>query len=138
MGGGYCTFHPEHQNFDGQKHSTEKVYNAMGFYKKHVFVCENERDSSDPRGCCKDRGGVEFADELRKLCKEAGLKGTVRINRAGCLDKCALGAVAVIYPEDVWYGHLTREDAKEVFESHILNGKPVERLRVDRSAPKNE
>lgn len=104
----------------------------MGFYEKHIFVCENERDPSDARGCCAARGGKEFTAELKRLYKESGVKGKIRINKAGCLDKCAFGVVAVVYPEDVWYGHCTKEDAREIFESHILGNKPVERLRIDR------
>lgn len=103
----------------------------MSFYEKHVFVCENERPASDPRGCCKARGAEEFLTTLKLLCKEGGVK-RVRVNRAGCLDKCSFGAVAVVYPEGVWYGGVTAADAKEIYEEHILNNRPVARLRIDK------
>lgn len=102
----------------------------MSFYEKHVFVCENDRDPSDPRGSCRARGAEAFTTALRKLCKEAHLKGRVRINKAGCLDLCAQGVVAVVYPEGIWYGGVTEADAREIFEEHILNNRIVERLQI--------
>lgn len=104
----------------------------MSLYEHHVFVCENERPSTDPRGCCKSRGAEPFTAALRTLCKNAGLKGKVRVNKAGCLDQCAFGPVVVIYPEAVWYKGVTEADAQEIFQEHILNGRPVERLRFTR------
>jgi (2Fe-2S) ferredoxin len=34
----------------------------------------------------------------------------------------------VVYPDDVWYAGVQAEDLAEIFESHIVGGKPVERL----------
>ena len=99
-------------------------------YECHVFVCENTRDPSDPRGCCASKQATEIRVRLRDLTKEAGLKGRVRINTAGCLDQCAHGAVVVVYPEGIWYGAVTVADAEEIFRSHVLGGRPVERLRL--------
>ena len=100
----------------------------MNFFEKHIFICENERSESDPRGCCKARGGAEFTTALKNLCKNPQLKGKVRVNKAGCLDMCAFGPVAVVYPEGIWYQGLTAADAQEVYEQHMLLGVPVERL----------
>ena len=36
----------------------------------------------------------------------------------------------VVYPDAVWYGFVTAEDVDEIVESHIVNGQPVERLRL--------
>ncbi len=99
-------------------------------FKYHVFVCENRRDPSDPRGSCGAKGSeairAAFKDELRRR----GLKGAVRANAAGCLDACADGPTVVVYPEGVWYGHVRPEDVPEIVESHLVNGVPVERLRL--------
>ena len=54
----------------------------------------------------------------------------VRANSSGCLDNCALGPSVVVYPEGVWYGHVRPEDVPEIVESHLVNGVPVERLRL--------
>jgi (2Fe-2S) ferredoxin len=99
-------------------------------YECHVFVCENLRDANDPRGCCAAKGAADVRSRLRELTKNAGLKGRVRINTAGCLDQCAHGVTVVVYPEAVWYGAVTVEDADEIFNSHVIGGRPVERLRI--------
>lgn len=98
--------------------------------ERHVFVCENLRDPADARGCCASKGAAEVRSRLRVLAKEAGLKGRVRINTAGCLDQCAYGVTIVVYPEAVWYGAVTVGDVDEIFSSHVLGGTPVERLRL--------
>ena len=70
--------------------------------------------------------------ELQKLFKQKlaarGLKGSVRANQAGCLDQCEHGPNLVVYPDAVWYGAVTPADVDEIIESHIIGGKPVERL----------
>lgn len=58
------------------------------------------------------------------------MKGRIRANKAGCLDQCELGVSVVVYPDGVWYGRVTLEDVNEIIESHLIAGKPVERLRV--------
>ncbi|MBM3380832.1 MAG: (2Fe-2S) ferredoxin domain-containing protein [Betaproteobacteria bacterium] len=104
----------------------------MSIYEKHVFVCENQRPEGDPRGCCASKGASAFTSALKQLVKDAGLSKKVRVNKSGCLDQCAFGAVAVVYPEGTWYRGVTEKDALEVFEQHIRGGKPVERLLLKR------
>ena len=71
-------------------------------------------------------------DYLKKKVKEAGLSGPggVRINNAGCLDRCGQGPVVVIYPEETWYQYKSKEDINEIFEQHIKNNQQVERLVI--------
>jgi len=69
--------------------------------------------------------------------KAAGLKGQVRVNDAGCLDQCEHGPVAVVYPEAVWYGFVELGDVKEIVEAHLIEGVPVERLRIVESCLNN-
>ena len=102
----------------------------MPRFEHHIFVCENERAATDPRGCCSARGSAEVLEAFKKLTHP--LKGRVRTNRAGCLDACATGVTVVVYPGDVWYGRVTVGDVGEIFEKHIQGGVPVERLRIDR------
>lgn len=108
----------------------------MSIYEMHVFVCENRRPEGDPRGCCASKGAAEFTSSLKQMVKEAGLNHTVRVNKSGCLDQCAFGPVAVVYPEAVWYRGVTEADAKEVFEKHIVGKEPVERLLLKRTGKK--
>ena len=99
------------------------------YYRAHIFVCTNERPPEDVRGCCAARGGVDLRDHLKQKVKEAGLK-KIRVNNAGCLDRCALGPVLVIYPEGVWYGPDSTADIDEIVERHLVKGERVERLML--------
>ncbi|HET6373434.1 MAG TPA: (2Fe-2S) ferredoxin domain-containing protein [Candidatus Polarisedimenticolia bacterium] len=94
----------------------------MGQYTSHVFVCTSGED-------CPTRGDVEaHVKFLRAEAVRAGLKNDIRINKAGCFSQCGHGPMIVVYPDDVWYAGVKQEDLKEIFESHIVGGKPVERL----------
>jgi (2Fe-2S) ferredoxin len=101
-------------------------------FERHVFVCTNRRPAESPKGCCASKDAEKVLSRLKQLGFEAGLKGRVRVNAAGCLDQCERGVTLVVYPEAVWYGDVTPEDADELFREHVLNGRPVERLRTDR------
>ena len=103
--------------------------------ERHVFVCVNEREPADPRGCCAAKDGHAVLSRLKELAHAAGLKGRVRVNQAGCLDQCRLGVTVVVYPEAVWYGRVTPKDAEEIFREHVLGGRPVQRLRIDFGRP---
>ena len=102
----------------------------MAQFEKHVFVCTNTRESGHPRGCCHDKQADAIREALKEAVKTHSLKRAVRINGAGCLDQCEHGPCIVVYPEGIWYGFVTPEDVPEIVESHLLGGKPVERLRL--------
>lgn len=97
-------------------------------FEKHVFVCLNERAKDNPKGDCHHKGAPEVFGELKKRVAEEGLRGRVRVNRAGCLDQCAKGCSIVVYPEGVWYGGVKPSDVDEIVQSHLKGGAPVERL----------
>jgi (2Fe-2S) ferredoxin len=102
----------------------------MSKFEHHVFVCHNERDKSGARPSCGHEHGKKLKGALKDAVKEAGLKHRVRINESGCLDQCEHGAVMVVYPEAVWYGFVHARDAEEIVQEHLVNGRPVERLRL--------
>jgi len=107
-------------------------------FERHVFVCQNARKPEDPRGCCSTKGSAEVLDALKAAVHARGLKGRVRINKAGCLDQCEKGISIVVYPEAVWYGGVNPGDVTEIVEQHLVAGQPVERLvtaRGNRVAP---
>ncbi len=101
-------------------------------FRYHVFVCENERPADDPRGCCCAKGSPAIREALKEELRKRGLRGLARANAAGCLDACEFGPSMVVYPEGVWYGGVTVADVPEIVESHLVNGKPVERLLIRR------
>jgi (2Fe-2S) ferredoxin len=97
-------------------------------FEKHILVCTNERAEDSPRGSCARCGGNEIRVKLAELLKQNGLKGRMRASKTGCLDACELGAVVVIYPQDLWYVGVKPEDAEEIFNTSILGDGIVERL----------
>jgi (2Fe-2S) ferredoxin len=103
----------------------------VSHYAKHIFFCLNRRD--DGREHCS----AHRAEALQGYCKDRvkalGLAGPgkVRVNKAGCLDRCEQGPVAVVYPEAVWYTFVDEKDIDEIVESHLRDGKVVERLKLD-------
>jgi (2Fe-2S) ferredoxin len=99
-------------------------------FVRHLFVCENRRPEGHPKGCCAEKGSVELRQAFKTAIGESGLAGSVRANSAGCLDACEHGASVVVYPEAVWYGHVTIADVPEIVQSHLIEGRPVERLRI--------
>jgi (2Fe-2S) ferredoxin len=100
----------------------------MPRFDHHVFVCLNERDPADARGCCAQRGGSEVLGWFKDEVKRRGWKGRVRANKAGCLDACDFGPTVVVYPEGVWYSPRTRDDVARICEEHLAGGRPVEAL----------
>ena len=102
----------------------------MSFYKHHVFVCTNQRDPDAERPCCANAGAESLRLYAKKRIKALGElgEGKIRINNSGCLDRCELGPVLVVYPEETWYTYFDEADIDEIIESHLLGGKVVERL----------
>lgn len=102
----------------------------MSYYRRHVFFCLNQRDA--PEKCCANAGAVEMQKYAKDRVKALGLsgEGKVRINKSGCLDRCEEGPVIVVYPEEVWYTYVDRQDVDEIIEEHLRHGRIVERLRL--------
>lgn len=102
----------------------------MAGFERHVFVCTNVRADGHPRGCCGAKDGAAIRERLKHLVAGKRLPPRVRINAAGCLDQCEHGVTIVVYPEGVWYGFVRPADVDEIVESHLVGGRPVERLRL--------
>ena len=102
----------------------------MSFYKHHVFFCVNKRTA--PENCCACHGSEELREYAKKRIKQLGMSGhgKVRVNSAGCLDRCEEGPVIVVYPEEVWYTYVDKADIDEIIDEHLVNGRVVERLRI--------
>jgi (2Fe-2S) ferredoxin len=100
------------------------------YFQRHIFFCLNERASGE--ACCAQHQAQQGFERCKAQVKALGLAGPgkVRVNKSGCLDRCAAGPVAVVYPEGVWYTYVDGSDIDEIVESHLKNGQVVERLRT--------
>lgn len=103
------------------------------FFDTHVFCCINERSKNHERGSCARCGSEKLRDYMKSKAKKLKIDQKIRINTSGCLDRCELGPVMVIYPEGVWYTYKTKEDVDEILERHISKGERVERLLLDKT-----
>jgi (2Fe-2S) ferredoxin len=102
----------------------------MPYFDFHIFVCTNSRDDGHPRGSCDPEKQGALLRVFKGKVAARALPAVVRVNKAGCLDQCEHGPVVVVYPEGVWYGNVTEEDVDEIIQSHLVEGCPVERLRI--------
>ena len=102
----------------------------MSYFKHHVFFCCNQRGEGE--SCCNSLGATEAQTYAKDRIAELKLKGKgkVRINKAGCMDRCDDGPVIGVYPEEVWYHYVDKEDVEEIIQEHLLNGRVVERLKI--------
>jgi len=102
----------------------------MSYYRYHVFFCTNQRE--DGSACCQNFNARETRNYAKDRIKTLGLagKGGVRINIAGCMDRCSQGPIIAVYPEGIWYTYVDNDDIDEIIEEHLVNGRIVERLVI--------
>lgn len=106
-------------------------------YDKHIFICTNQRALEAPRKSCGEAHGTEIIAAFKKRLKELNLPIKLRAQKAGCLDICDFGQTIVIYPEGVFYVGVELSDVEEIIHEHIINDRPVERLRLEVVRAKN-
>ena len=101
----------------------------MSFYKHHIFFCTNFREDG---ACCEDHDAANMRSYAKQRTKDLGIagQGGVRVNKAGCMDRCSEGPTIVVYPEGIWYTYENKEDIDEIIEQHLVNGRIVDRLRI--------
>jgi len=102
----------------------------MSYFKHHVFFCCNQRENGE--SCCNNLGASVAQTYAKDRIAELKLKGkgNIRINKAGCLDRCDDGPVLVVYPEAVWYQYVDTDDIEEIIQEHLIQGRVVERLKI--------
>lgn len=101
---------------------------ATSYYERHIFFCLNQRTNGE--NCCADHGSEAAYQYCKARVKAEGLAGPgkVRVNKSGCMNRCSGAPVAVVYPEAVWYTYVDQSDLDEIIDSHLKNGRVVERL----------
>ena len=102
----------------------------MSHFTHRVFFCTNQRAAGET--CCNNHGAGDMRAYAKDRVKALGgtVPGKVRINSAGCLDRCEQGPVLVIYPEAIWYTYVDKEDIDEIIDQHLTLGRVIERLKV--------
>lgn len=103
----------------------------MSYFRHHVFFCCNQRSPGDT--CCNNHQASDMQGYAKDRIRALGLQGEgkIRINKAGCLDRCDEGPVLVVYPDGVWYTYFDKEDIDEIIASHLVKGEIVERLKLE-------
>ncbi|MES9868223.1 MAG: (2Fe-2S) ferredoxin domain-containing protein [Sedimenticola sp.] len=96
--------------------------------EKHVFICTQDRPVWHPRPSCSQKKCVEVAEEFFRHLQEKQLFDKVQVTTTGCLGPCLKGPSVLVYPEAVMYGGVKKEDVATIFDEHLENDKPVERL----------
>ena len=98
--------------------------------ERHVLVCLNTRPPGNPKGSCGEKGSEALFDALKSMVKERGLGDRVMVSRTNCLKHCSRGITLAVYPDNVWYGRVEMGDLEEIYQSHLREGRPVERLQM--------
>ena len=96
--------------------------------EKHVFVCVQYRPDGHPRPSCGQKNCAEVAEEFFFNLQQSQLFNKVQVTTTGCLGPCSEGPSVLVYPEGVMYSRVSKEDVAEIFDEHLKNGRPVERL----------
>lgn len=96
-----------------------RVNSEVGTKEKHILVCHGT-------GCTSSKS-PEIIAKFRKILAEKNIQN-VRVIQTGCFGLCAKGPIVIIRPDDTFYAMVTLDDCEEIVDTHIVNGKVVERL----------
>ncbi len=96
-----------------------RVNTSSDTREKHILVCRGT-------GCTSSKS-PQIIENMRRILEEKGITN-VRVIQTGCFGLCAKGPIVIIRPEETFYAHVKVEDCEEIIQSHIIEGRRVERL----------
>ena len=102
----------------------------MPAFTYHIFVCGNIRTPGHKRGCCDPEGNQALRDAFKKELKKGGFGPLARANQSGCLEQCEHGPTVVIYPQGIWYGHVTVDDVPRIVTKTLIGGEILNDLLI--------
>ena len=122
--------------------SVSELKSAVQGFKPILYLRENHTqeipDKRDILVCggtgCTSSNSLEIIENLKSEINKAGLNDSVQVHLTGCFGFCAMGPIVKVYPDNVFYVHVSPEDAHEIVESHIKNNVIVERLLFEEPA----
>jgi len=96
--------------------------------EKHVFVCTQQRPMGHPRSSCAEKDCSAVMEEFLWQVQQKELFDKIQVTATGCMGPCSEGPTVLVYPEGIMYGGVSKDDVTNIFEDHLINDKPVERL----------
>lgn len=97
----------------------------MKFYRSHILISVDD--------ISLQAGVKDIIAVLKQELAKNALDDEINVLETGTLGHFGTGISMVVYPEQVTYVNLNKDDIPEIIREHFLKGRPVRRLMMDPS-----